>query len=86
MMWCLDVGAESLEILLDKLHPDIDLAETLSHARGLPVKSRTAKQVVLGERKEDWEKETYRIDWKGEMPAKDKAKLLKALRPYLWWE
>ena len=82
MAWCVEIGGESLEILLDKLHPDIDLAETLSHARGLPVKSRTAAEVVLGERGE----ETYRIDWKGEMSPDDKAKLLGVLRPYLWWE
>ena len=86
MAWCVEVGKESLEILLDKLYPDIDLAETLSHARGLPVKSRTAEEVVLGERESDWKKEKYRIDWKGEMSPEDKARLLEVLRPYLWWE
>ena len=86
MAWRTEVGEKSLNILLDELHPDIDLAETLSHARGLPIKSRTADAVVLGERPEDWEKETYRIDWKRKMSSKDRAKLLKVLRPYLWWE
>ena len=85
MTWCVEVGEESLDILLERLHPDIDLAETLSHARGLPVKSRTAEEVVLGEGAEDWERETYRIDWKGGMSGEDKAKLLCVLRPYLWW-
>ena len=85
MTWCVEVGEESLDILLERLHPDIDLAETLSHARGLPVKSRTAEEVVLGEGAEDWERETYRIDWKGGMSGEDKAKLLGVLRPYLWW-
>ena len=83
LTWVVEVEGKKLNVLLKKLYPDIDLAETLSHARGLPIREKTASRVVL------WNDETetteeFSLDFK-KMKEAEKERLLAVLKPYLWW-
>lgn len=82
MAWPLKIKDGKLSLSLCDLYDDIDLAETLSHLRGLPVTARTDKTVTLSD---GHASEEYRIDTET-MPEKDKQKLLGILKPCLWWE
>ena len=81
MTWTVGVKGKKISVLLDKLYPDIDLAETLSHAHGLPIKEKTADKVVLsdGETTKEFSLNVKKMD------EEKKAQLLFVLKPYLWW-
>ena len=79
MTWAIGIKGKKLALQLHDLFPDLNLAETLSHLRGLPIVELGKDKVKLADGEE------YRIDTKT-MSEQDKQKLLGALKPALWWE
>ena len=81
MTWAAEVRDKRLRVLLDGLYSDIDLAETLSQARGLPIWEKTADKVALsdGEPTEEFPLNPAK------MSEEEKKRLLAVLKPYLWW-
>ena len=81
MTWAVEMRGRKIAVLLDRLYPDMDLAETLSHARGLPIKEKSADRVALsdGETTEEFSLNAKKMD------EDEKARLLRVLKPYLWW-
>ena len=60
------------------MYPDIDIAETLANALGMPVRVRTANSVVFADGSEQ------KIN-PAKMNAEEKQRSVSLLRPYLWW-
>ncbi|MDA7968885.1 MAG: hypothetical protein MPK10_09930 [Gammaproteobacteria bacterium] len=54
------------------MYPDIDIAETLANALGMPVRARTA------------DNSEQKIN-PAKMNAEEKQRFVSLLRPYLWW-
>ena len=63
---------------LPSMYPDIDIAETLANALGMPVRARTADSVVFADSSEQ------KIN-PAKMTAEEKQRFVSLLRPYLWW-
>jgi len=67
-----------LEINLQNLYPDIDIAESLSNALGKPIRRRTASSVTFTD------DSTEKTD-PATMTEAEKRHFISLIRPYLWW-
>ncbi|MDD9859221.1 MAG: site-specific DNA-methyltransferase [Nitrospira sp.] len=67
-----------LDINIHRLYPDIDLAESLSHILGKPVRRRTADSVTFEDGR------TEKTD-PAKMTETEKRRVVSLLKPYLWW-
>ena len=81
MTWAAEVKDKKIGFFPEKLYEDLDLAETLSLARGLPIKEKTADKVVLSDGETE---EIFPLNLR-KAGEKEKARLLSVLKPYLWW-
>lgn len=67
-----------LDINLQDLYPDIDIAESLSNALGKPLRCRTTGSVTFTEG-------TIEKTNLATMTEEEKHHFLALIKPYLWW-
>lgn len=67
-----------VKIDFNELFSDIDFAESISLAKGLPIKQIKEKSVTLSDGKE------YSFDFE-KMTAEEKVDFIQMLKPFLWW-
>ena len=68
----------TLEINLQDLYPDIDIAESLSNALGKPIRCRSADTVIFTDGT------TEKINTTA-MTEEEKRHFISLIKPYLWW-
>ena len=71
-------GKNKLEIKLNNLYPDIDIAESLSNTLGKPIRHRTANDVTFADG-------TIEKTNPAKMTEEEKRHFIGLIKPYLWW-
>ena len=71
-------GKTKLEIKLNNLYPDIDIAESLSNTLGKPIRHRTANDVTFADG-------TTEKTNPAKMTEEEKGRFISLIKPYLWW-
>ena len=74
----------TIEINLDDLYPDIDIAESLANILGKRIRRRDSETVTFADSEDGKRDSIHKIN-PATMSEEEKLAFLTKIKPYLWW-